>query len=111
MTYFDIADSGRTAIFCWARIACPFDVIAYPFHVVGRSTVPSHLRYWPHVSTNSVRAGACDGGLLIGSDLHRQVPPPSYDNVSQTHDIMCQKLENRVTSPNLTHLKVCSVEK
>jgi hypothetical protein len=69
MTYFDISDSAQTAIFCWVRAACPFDVVAYPFDVVGRSTVPSHLRCWPHVSNNIVRAGAFDGGLLIGPHI------------------------------------------
>jgi hypothetical protein len=90
---FAVADSGRTAIFCWARIACRFDVIAYPFHVVGRST---HLRYWPHVEpANSV--GAPDGGLLIGSDLPRSVPP-LVTTMQARHNV--SEPENRVTRPN-----------
>jgi hypothetical protein len=33
-------------------------------------------------------------------DVQRQVPPPSYDSVSQRYNLMLQKLKNHVTNPD-----------
>jgi hypothetical protein len=33
-------------------------------------------------------------------DVQRQVSPPNYASVSQTYDLMLQKLENHVTNPD-----------
>jgi hypothetical protein len=57
---FRIADSAQAAIVLTGLPA---------LEVVGRSTIPSHLRCWHHVSPHRAGAGAFDGGCMIDLNI------------------------------------------